>query len=50
MKSIRAQVLEAEQSAALGPGDDERFSGYGVMGLSFNCLLYTSDAPTILLV
>jgi hypothetical protein len=36
MKSIRAQVLEAEQSAALGPGDDERFSGYGVMGLPFS--------------
>ena len=36
MKSIRAQVLEAEQSAALGSGEDERFSGYGVMGLSFS--------------
>ena len=36
MKSIRAQVLEAEQSAALEPGDDERFSGYGVMGLPFS--------------
>jgi hypothetical protein len=36
MKSIRAQVLAAEQNAALGPGDDERFSGYGVMGLPFS--------------
>lgn len=36
MKSIRAQVNEAEQNAALGPGDDERFSGYGVMGLPFS--------------
>ena len=36
MKSIRAQVLAAEQSATLGPGTDERFSGYGVMGLSFS--------------
>lgn len=36
MKSIRAQVLEAEQSAELGPGEDERFSGYGVMGLPFS--------------
>lgn len=35
MKSIRAQVLDAEQHAALGPGGDERFSGYGVMGLPF---------------
>jgi hypothetical protein len=36
MKSIRAQVLEAEQNAKLGPGQDEQFSGYGVMGLSFS--------------
>ena len=36
MKSIRAQVLAAEQNATLGPGDDERFAGYGVMGLPFS--------------
>ncbi|MEV7571470.1 hypothetical protein AB0P28_00070 [Pseudarthrobacter sp. NPDC089323] len=36
MKSIRAQVLEAEQNATLGTGDGERFSGYGVMGLPFS--------------
>ncbi|WP_245531582.1 hypothetical protein [Arthrobacter globiformis] len=36
MKSIRAQVLEAEQNAKLGLGADEQFSGYGVMGLSFS--------------
>ncbi|PNI09487.1 hypothetical protein CXX84_04300 [Arthrobacter sp. AFG7.2] len=36
MKSIRAQVLDAEHQAALRPGHDERFSGYGVMGLPFN--------------
>lgn len=36
MKSIRAQVLEAERDAKLGPGQDEQFSGYGVMGLSFS--------------
>ena len=36
MKSIRAQVLDAEQKAALGPGTDEQFSGYGVMGLPFS--------------
>jgi hypothetical protein len=36
MNSIRKQVLEAEQHATLGPGDDERFSGYGVMGLTFS--------------
>lgn len=36
MKSIRAQALEAEQNARLAPGGDERFSGYGVMGLPFS--------------
>jgi hypothetical protein len=36
MKSIRAQVLEAEQNATLGTGAGERFSGYGVMGLPFS--------------
>jgi hypothetical protein len=36
MKSIREQVLEVEQQAELGPGKDERFSGYGVMGLPFS--------------
>jgi hypothetical protein len=36
MKSIRAQVLDAERIATVGPGDDERFSGYGVLGLSFS--------------
>jgi len=36
MKSIRAQVIDAEQNAALGPGGDEQFSGYGVMGLPFS--------------
>jgi hypothetical protein len=36
MDSIREQVLEAEQHAELEPGDDERFSGYGVMGLTFS--------------
>lgn len=36
MKSIRAQASEAEQNARLGPGEDERFSGYGVMGLPFS--------------
>ncbi|MGN7150322.1 hypothetical protein ACTHQ6_15165 [Arthrobacter sp. SAFR-179] len=36
MKSIRAQALEVEQNARLTPGDDERFSGYGVMGLPFS--------------
>ncbi|WP_457948697.1 hypothetical protein ACTAQI_00135 [Pseudarthrobacter sp. alpha12b] len=36
MKSIRTQAIQAEQKAALGPGNDERFSGYGVMGLPFS--------------
>lgn len=36
MKSIRAQVLEAEQYATFGRGEGERFSGYGVMGLPFS--------------
>ena len=36
MKSIRAQALDAEQHATLGPGHDERFAGYGVMGLPFS--------------
>ena len=36
MKTIREQVLEAEQNAELGPGDDEQFSGYGVMGVTFS--------------
>lgn len=35
MKSIRAQILDAEQNATVGSGDGERFSGYGVMGLPF---------------
>ena len=36
MKTIRTQALEAEHHATLTPGDDERFSGYGVMGLTFS--------------
>jgi hypothetical protein len=36
MKSIQAQASEVEQHAELGPGEDERFSGYGVMGLPFS--------------
>ncbi|MDQ0665483.1 hypothetical protein QFZ35_003981 [Arthrobacter ulcerisalmonis] len=36
MKSIRAQVIDAEQNARLGPEGDEQFPGYGVMGLSFS--------------
>ncbi|WP_045732893.1 hypothetical protein [Pseudarthrobacter chlorophenolicus] len=36
MKSIREQAADAEQHAELGPGSDERFSGYGVMGLPFS--------------
>ncbi|MFC9773702.1 MULTISPECIES: hypothetical protein [unclassified Pseudarthrobacter] len=36
MKSIREQASDAEQNAELGPGNDERFSGYGVMGLPFS--------------
>ena len=36
MKSIREQAADAEQHADLGPGSDERFSGYGVMGLPFS--------------
>ncbi|MCU1517601.1 MAG: hypothetical protein JWQ75_2322, partial [Pseudarthrobacter sp.] len=36
MKSIREQASDAEQHARPGPGDDERFSGYGVMGLPFS--------------
>ncbi|TNB74628.1 hypothetical protein FHJ30_05430 [Arthrobacter sp. BB-1] len=36
MKSIRAQASDVEQNATLGQGGDERFSGYGVMGLPFS--------------
>jgi hypothetical protein len=36
MKSVRTRVLDAEHHAALDPGDNERFSGYGVMGLTFS--------------
>ncbi|MDP9999566.1 MULTISPECIES: hypothetical protein [Pseudarthrobacter] len=36
MKSIRAQAYDAEHHATLGPGDNERFTGYGVMGLPFS--------------
>ncbi|MEW1805522.1 hypothetical protein [Pseudarthrobacter sp. NPDC080039] len=36
MKTIRTRALEAEHQATLTPGDDERFSGYGVMGLPFS--------------
>src|SRR5690349_4907997 len=36
MKTIRTRALEAEHHATLSPGDDERFSGYGVMGLPFS--------------
>ncbi|MDQ0770334.1 hypothetical protein QF031_003083 [Pseudarthrobacter defluvii] len=36
MKTIRTQALEAEHHATLTPGEDERFSGYGVMGLPFS--------------
>lgn len=36
MKTIRTRALEAEHHATLTPGDDERFSGYGVMGLPFS--------------
>jgi hypothetical protein len=36
MKSIREQASDAEQHARLGPGTNERFSGYGVMGLPFS--------------
>lgn len=36
MKSIREQAADTEQNAELGPGNDERFSGYGVMGLPFS--------------
>jgi hypothetical protein len=35
MPSPRAAVLDAEQHATLLPGDDERFSGWGLMGLPF---------------
>lgn len=35
MPSPREAVLHAEQHAALLPGDDERFSGWGLMGLPF---------------
>lgn len=36
MKTIRTRALEAEHHPTLTPGDDERFSGYGVMGLTFS--------------
>ena len=36
MKSIREQAADAERNAHVGPGDDEQFSGYGVMGLPFS--------------
>lgn len=36
MKSIQAQASDAEQNAVLAPGADERFSGYGVMGVPFS--------------
>lgn len=36
MKSIREQASDVEHHAELGPGEDERFSGYGVMGLPFS--------------
>jgi len=36
MKTIRTRALEAEHHATLTPGEDERFSGYGVMGLPFS--------------
>ena len=35
MASAREAVLRAEQEARLLPGTDERFSGWGVMGLPF---------------
>ena len=36
MKTIRTQALAAEHHARLTPGNEERFSGYGVMGLTFS--------------
>jgi hypothetical protein len=36
MKTIRTRALEAEHRATLTPGEDEWFSGYGVMGLPFS--------------
>lgn len=36
MKTIRTQALAAEHHATLTPGDEERFSGYGVTGLTFS--------------
>lgn len=35
MPSPRDAILNAEQHAALLPGDDERFSGWGLMGMPF---------------
>ena len=36
MIDIRATIADVERSKPLPPGEDERFSGYGVMGLPFS--------------
>lgn len=35
MASLRETVVTAQRDARLLPGDEERFSGWGVMGLPF---------------
>ena len=35
MTTVAEDVARAEQAAVLPPGDEERFGGYGVMGLPF---------------